>query len=67
MEKKDKNTAVPREYCGKWIAWNHDRTRIVASGLTYVETRKAAEAAGEPHAYITKAPDAHIRFVGVKA
>ena len=55
---------VPRKYAGQWIAWNHERTKIVASGRTYAEAVKAAEEAGEPQAYLTKAPEAETRFVG---
>lgn len=61
---KPKMIQVPREYCGKWIAWNHERTKIVASGRTYRETREAAEKAGEPRPILTKAPEAAKRFVG---
>ena len=56
---------VPREYAGRWIAWNHERTKIVASGRSYQEARNAANALGEPQAYMTKAPDPRARFVGV--
>ena len=55
---------VPTKYCGLWIAWNHELTEIVASGRTFTEARKAAEKAGEPQPILTKAPDAHVRFVG---
>lgn len=55
---------VPRKYSGQWIAWSHDRTRIVASGRTYEDAREAAVAAGEPQAFLTRAPDAEVRFVG---
>ena len=64
MRQKVRRDPVPLEYCGKWIAWSHDRTKIVASGHTYGETRKAAETVGEPRAYLTKAPAAATRFVG---
>lgn len=55
---------VPRKYCGMWIAWNHARTKIVASGKTLPETIAAAEQVGEAKAYFTKAPHATARFVG---
>ncbi len=56
---------VPKKYGGLWIAWNHARTKIIASGITLPETIAAAEAAGEVQAYFTKAPHATSRFVGV--
>lgn len=67
MLKQRQRIRVPKKYCGQWIAWSHDRTRIVASGPTYEETRQTAEAAGEPQAYLTKAPKARGEFVGVNA
>jgi hypothetical protein len=55
---------VPKKYCGLWIAWNHERTKIVASGKTFPEAFAAAEAAGAVQPYFTKAPHATSRFVG---
>ncbi len=55
---------VPKEYAGLWIAWSSDHQRIVASGKTWKEARAAAIAAGEPGAYLTKAPKPNVRFVG---
>lgn len=55
---------VPLEYCGKWIAWDHDRTKIVGSGQTLSEARDAANHAGEARPFLTKAPHPTIRFAG---
>jgi hypothetical protein len=55
---------VPKEYAGRWIAWNSQRTRIVASGATFAEVTQAAEAAGEPNPIFAKAPRANVRFLG---
>jgi hypothetical protein len=55
---------VPRKYAGQWIAWNRDRTAIVASGRTFDEARRAAEAAGEAAPILAKAPRADVRFLG---
>lgn len=55
---------VPKEYAGKWIAWNSQRTRIVASGATFAEVTQAAEAAGELNPIFAKAPRASVRFLG---
>lgn len=55
---------VPRKYCGLWIAWNHEQTKIVASGKTFPEVFAAAEATGEEKPIFTKAPHATSRFVG---
>lgn len=55
---------VPIEYCGKWIAWDHGRTKIVGSGSTLSEAREEARNAGESRPYLTKAPHATTRFAG---
>ena len=55
---------VPKEYAGKWIAWDFHETRIIASGRTYAETKKAAEATGEERPVLEKVPDARVRFIG---
>ncbi|MBI3468599.1 MAG: hypothetical protein HY000_36820 [Planctomycetes bacterium] len=72
MPKKDQDSnhpqprpVVPKEYAGRWIAWSHDLSRIVATGTTYAEARQAADAAGEPQAYLTKAPEIDTSFVAV--
>jgi hypothetical protein len=54
---------VPIEYAGKWIAWDFERTKIIASGRTYAETVRAAEATGETRTILAKTPDAHVRFM----
>lgn len=55
---------VPLEYCGKWIAWDYDETRIVAAGNTYLEAKRAAEELGEKRPVLAKAPPADARFIG---
>lgn len=55
---------VPIEYCGKWIAWDHERTKIVGSGETMSAARTEANQAGEARPYLTKAPHPTIRFAG---
>lgn len=55
---------VPRQYGGQWIAWNHEQSRIVASGPTLQSALEAAIASGELHPLLTKAPEARTRFVG---
>jgi len=55
---------VPIEYAGKWIAWDFNETKIIASGRSYEDTRKAAEATGEKRPVLAKAPDAKVRFIG---
>ena len=55
---------VPRKFAGQWIAWNRDRSAIVASGRTLEDARRAAQAAGESAPILAKAPRAKVRFLG---
>lgn len=55
---------VPIEYAGKWIAWNADKTKIVASGVTLLEAIQAAQSTGESQPIFAKAPRADVRFIG---
>ena len=57
-------TIVPIEYAGKWIAWEFERTKIIASGRTIAETIWAADATGEKRPILEKTPDARVRFLG---
>jgi uncharacterized protein DUF5678 len=57
---------VPKEYAGQWIAWNHDRTRILASGPTPREVRDAAVKAGELNPILGKSPPANVRMIGAR-
>lgn len=55
---------VPQECGGKWIAWNYERTKILATGRTFGEAKQAAEAHGETRPVLAKAPRADVRFLG---
>jgi hypothetical protein len=55
---------VPIEYAGKWIAWDHAITRIVASGNSPAEVIEAAESAGESGPVLDKSPRASVRLIG---
>ncbi len=55
---------IPRDFAGKWIAWSHDRRRIVACGVTLPEARNAAQAVGESDPVFDKVPRANAWFVG---
>ena len=55
---------VPKKFSGQWIAWNHDLTKIVASGATFDAALESAEKAGEPKPFLTKAPKGPARFAG---
>jgi hypothetical protein len=47
---------VPKEYAGKWIAWDHSMTRIVAIGTSPAEALQVANQAGEADPILAAAP-----------
>jgi hypothetical protein len=55
---------VPSGFGGRWIAWNYERTKIVADGTTLIKANSAANLAGEARPFLTKVPDPNVRFVG---
>jgi hypothetical protein len=55
--------AVPVKYAGRWLAWDHEETRILAAARTLAEAKAAAEAAGELRPVLAKAPLADVRVV----
>ena len=56
---------VPKEYAGQWIAWNQDRTHIVACRPTPREARDAAIKA-HSEAILGKSPPANVRMIGAR-
>ena len=57
---------VPIEYAGKWIAWNHSITQIVASGTSPAEVIEAARKAGEPNPILDRVPRADVHLIGAR-
>ena len=64
-EPSDRPT-VPKEYAGKWIAWDYQLSKILAAGRTLREAKIAAESLGEKHPVLAKVPPANVRFIGGK-
>jgi hypothetical protein len=58
----DRAAPVPAEYEGQWIAWNADRTTIVASGADMSEVRSQALGRGCTRPILPRIPPAP--FVG---
>jgi hypothetical protein len=56
---------VPIEFAGKWIAWDHEMTRIIASGATPRQVQDAARKAGEPNPILGKSPWPDVRMIGI--
>jgi hypothetical protein len=61
-----RHPVVPKEYAGKWIAWDHAMTRIVASGATPAEVLEAAKKTGEANPVLGKSPPANVRMIGAR-
>lgn len=57
---------VPREYAGKWIAWTHDLTKIIASGDSFPEVLESAKRHGEADPIIDKVPRADVHLIGAR-
>ncbi len=55
---------VPKEFGGKWIAWNRDNTRIIASADDLEAVACAAKEAGEEHPSFEKVPPADAYIIG---
>jgi hypothetical protein len=47
-EKLQHPIPAPIEFAGQWVAWNRERTSIVAHGQDMAEVHKAAVRAGHP-------------------
>jgi hypothetical protein len=45
---------APIEYAGKWVAWNENRTEIIAHGETFAEVAAAIDALGKPLALMQR-------------
>ncbi|MEX0613520.1 MAG: DUF5678 domain-containing protein [Pirellulales bacterium] len=61
-----KHPTVPIEYAGKWIAWDHAMSRIVASADSLVEVLEAAKKVGENDPVLDKVPPANVRLIGAR-
>jgi hypothetical protein len=61
-----RHPVVPKEYAGKWIAWDHDMTRIVASGNSLAAVMEAAKKIGESDPVLAKVPPANVRLIGAR-
>jgi hypothetical protein len=51
---------VPKEYAGKWIVWDFDRTKIIASGNTLKEAEQAAAKTCEERPVFSKVPKGRL-------
>ncbi len=52
------------EQHGKFVAWNHDGTEVIASGDCFAEVKQKALESGEPRPRFEKIPRADAKFIG---
>lgn len=64
MDQNRARPVVPKEYAGRWIAWNAAANKIIASGDDLPTVAKKAQAAGEAHPSFEKVPRADVRIIG---
>ena len=55
---------APVEFAGQWVAWNKQRTEIVAHGMDWEAVHAAASAAGHPDAILQHVRQPGSRFIG---
>jgi hypothetical protein len=55
---------APAEFAGQRVAWNNERTMIVAHGPKMVAVNKAALAAGHPDAILQRVRHPNVCFIG---
>ena len=55
---------VPREYGGKWIAWDRDGTHILAAADDLKSAEEAARQSGEKRPRMERVPRSDVRIIG---
>lgn len=55
---------APIEFAGQWIAWNKERSRIVAHGTEMASVHREAVAAGFPDAILQRVRRPDANFIG---
>jgi hypothetical protein len=55
---------VPRECGGKWIAWDRDGTRILATADDLKTAEEAARKTGEQRPRLERVPRSDARIIG---
>jgi hypothetical protein len=65
--KKVRTTGRDEAVTGKWLAWNREQTRVVASGQTRAEASKAAREAGEGEPVLENVEETRRAFADLYA
>lgn len=56
---------APIQYAGQWVAWNRERTEIVAHGDDIGQVHRDALATGHPRAIFQKVRRPGVAFAGM--
>ena len=64
QQQQDRFPTVSEEHGGKWIAWNADASRIIASGADATQVKADAMAAGEQQPILEKVPPSDALLIG---
>lgn len=56
---------APVEFAGQWVAWNKERTQIVAHGTEMAAVHTAAVAAGHLNPILQRVRHPNIHFIGM--
>lgn len=55
---------APMEYAGQWVAWNKDRTEVIAHAADFATVHRNALAAGHPQAIFQHVRRLNTAFIG---
>lgn len=61
LENPNRPKPAPVEYAGQWVAWNRERTEIIAHGRSLEEVSDLARAAGHEDPILQCVPQPYIR------
>lgn len=56
--------APPIQYAGQWVAWDKQRTTVVAHGVEIAQVFRDAAAAGHPDAILQKVRVPGVAYIG---
>jgi hypothetical protein len=54
LQDPSRPSPAPAEFAGQWVAWNVERTQIIANGRTIAEVHAALRKLGEPGALLER-------------
>jgi hypothetical protein len=66
-EKKRESEPLPApvKFAGQWVAWNRQRTKIIAHGTEMASVHQAAIKAGHADAILQRVRRPELKFIGM--